>query len=121
MAAMFIPVLVSGSDAIWQAKVPPALQGRVFSARYWLGEIIMPVGYLITGPLADHVFEPAMQPGGPLVPVFGWLVGVGPGAGMGLMFIVTGTLGTLLGLGGYLLPALRYVEDHLPDHDQAVP
>jgi DHA3 family macrolide efflux protein-like MFS transporter len=117
IAAAFIPVLVSGADAIWQAKVPPEVQGRVFSARSWLGKLAMPFGYLISGPLADRVFEPALMSGGRLALLFGGLVGTGPGAGMGLMFIFTGVIGSLLSAGGYLFPALRHVEDDLPDHD----
>jgi len=119
MSAAFIPVLVSGADAIWQAKVPPDVQGRVFSARSWLGQLANPIGYLISGPLADRVFEPALMSGGRLAPLFGGLVGIGPGAGMGLMFIFTGVIGSLLSAGGYLFPALRHVEDDLPDHDHA--
>ena len=75
------------------------------------------VGFLLAGPLADWLFEPAMQPGGAWVATFGWLVGAGPGAGMGLMFVGTALLGATVSLGGYLLPAVRNVERDLPDHD----
>lgn len=118
LAAAFIPILVGANQAICQAKVPPALQGRVLNAADWIGQAMMPLGYLATGPLADRVLEPAMQPGGALVDTFGGLVGVGPGAGMALLFLLTGTMGVLTGLGGYLIPALRSVEDRLPDHDE---
>ncbi|HNR50504.1 MAG TPA: hypothetical protein PKI80_02875, partial [Deltaproteobacteria bacterium] len=43
--------------------------------------------YLLAGYLADHLLEPAMMPGGSLAPVFGPLVGTGPGAGMAVMFL----------------------------------
>jgi DHA3 family macrolide efflux protein-like MFS transporter len=36
---------------------------------------------------------------------------------MALMFIITGILGTLVGLGGYAFPAVRNAEDILPDYD----
>ena len=38
---------------------------------------------------------------------------------MGLMFVFTGILGALIGLSGYLFPAVRNAEDLLPDHDAA--
>ena len=44
-------------------------------------------------------------------------VGTGSGAGMGLMFVISGILGIGVGLGGYLFPAVRNVERILPDHD----
>ncbi len=72
------------------------------------------------GPLADSVFEPAMMPGGSWEPLFGWLVGSGPGAGMSLMFVIAGALGMLVGLAGYAFPFVRNVEDLLPDHSVEV-
>lgn len=75
---------------------------------------------LIAGPLADRVFEPALSPTGSLAPVFGTFVGVGPGSGMGLMFVITGILAALTGLVGYSFPVIRNAEDILPDHDAQI-
>jgi hypothetical protein len=121
VAAFFLPFIYAANRAIWQAKVPPHLQGRVFSVQLMLQRATMPVGYLVAGPLADHVFEPAMTPGGVLAPVFGHLVGTGPGAGMALMFAGTAILGTAMCVTGYAFRAIREVEDDLPDHDAALP
>ncbi len=122
LAAFFIPPITGSSLAIWQAKVPPGMQGRVFAVQNMVGEALRPLGYLLAGPLADRLFEPVMLSGGSLAPLFGGLLGTGPGAGMALMFLFTGVTGTLLHLGGYLVPALRHVEADLPDHDAwAVP
>jgi hypothetical protein len=82
-----------------------------------LQQATMPLGYLLAGPLADHLFEPAMASGGRLTDTFGWLVGSGPGAGIGLMFLCTSVLGTAMSLSGYLFQAVRNVEDDLPDYD----
>lgn len=71
----------------------------------------MPLGYLLAGGLADRVFEPAMAAGGNLAGVFGALVGTGPGAGMGLMFVCTCVLGLATSLSGFLIPAVRRVEE----------
>ncbi len=116
--SFFIPILVSGDRAIWQAKVAPDVQGRVFAVNGMLRTAMMPLGYLLAGPLADRVFEPAMAAGGSLAGVFGGIVGVGPGAGMGLMFLCTCIIGTLFCLSGYLYRPLRRVEDDLPDYDE---
>lgn len=111
----------ASNQAIWQSKVPPELQGRVFSARMLIAQISTPVSTLIAGPLADYVFEPAMMEGGSLAGTFGWLVGTGPGAGMGLMFVIAGLLVTLVAVVGYLTPAVRNVETIIPDHEYAAP
>lgn len=118
VAAFFIPLLVSGERAIWQSKVPPDVQGRVFAARDMLRTAMAPIGYLLAGPLADRVLEPAMAVGGNLSGSFGWLVGTGPGAGMALMFVGTAALGTLISASGYLFRSIRCIEDELPDYDR---
>lgn len=111
----------ASNQAIWQSKVPPELQGRVFSARSLIAQISTPLTMLIAGPLADYVFEPAMREGGALTGIFGGVVGVGPGAGMGLMFVFTGLFTGLVAVIGYLTPAVRNVETIIPDHQQAQP
>jgi len=115
---LFVNPITNGcSQAIWQSKVPPELQGRVFSTRALLAQASQPVALFIAGPLADRVMEPAMAVGGSLASVFGWLVGTGPGAGMALIFVFAGLVGAATGLGGFLFDAVRNVEDILPDHD----
>jgi MFS family permease len=116
LAAVFIPFITSAERAIWQSKVAPGVQGRVFSTKGMFQQATLPIGYLLAGPLADWVFEPAMAVGGSLSDVFGWLVGTGPGAGMGLMFACTSILGTAMSLSGYLFRSVRNVEMDLPDH-----
>jgi DHA3 family macrolide efflux protein-like MFS transporter len=116
-----VVTLVNGSNqAIWMAKVSPDVQGRVFSARRLIAWLANPLAALIAGPMADYVLEPRMMAGGDWATVFGGLVGTGPGAGMGLMFIFTALAGLLTMLGAYLIPMVRAVEDILPDHEAQV-
>jgi len=116
--AFFVPVINGSNQAIWQSKVAPDVQGRVFSIRRLIAWFVNPLSMLIAGPLADVVLEPAMQTGGSLTGALGWLVGTGPGAGMALIFVFAGGLATLTCLGGYLSRKVRDAETLLPDHDQ---
>ncbi len=115
-ATIFVPIIVGSKQTIWQSKVPPELQGRVFAARGAVEQLAMPIGYLVAGPLADKLLEPAMRPGGALAAVFGGLLGTGPGAGMAFMFMCTSIAGTIICLSGYLFRNVREVESDLPDH-----
>jgi len=117
LLAFFSPFINGSNQAIWQAKVSPDVQGRVFATRATIAWLVMPLGQLLAGPLADRVLEPAMVQGGSLAAAFGWLVGSGAGAGMGLQFAITGLLAALAGVGGYLFSVVRNAEDILPDHD----
>ncbi len=58
-----------------------------------------------------------MRTGGSLTGTFGWLVGTGPGSGIALIFVFSGLMAMLVGLGGYAIPAIREAETRLPDHD----
>ena len=115
-----IPMLNGSSQAIWQAKVPPDVQGRVFATRRLIAMLVSPLARLISGPLADNVFEPAMQSSGAMAPIFASLVGTGSGAGIGLMFVICGIFALAVPLIGYMIPLIRNVEDILPDHDTIV-
>jgi len=118
--AAWINVYINASNqSIWQAKVPPDLQGRVFSARRMIAQVVGPLGILLAGLLADRVFEPALREGGSLVSSFGWLVGVGPGAGMALLTVICGLLIMIISAISYRVYAIRNAEDILPDHDVA--
>ena len=112
----FIPVLNGSNQAIWQAKVAPDVQGRVFATRRLIAQITAPLAMLTAGPLVDRLFEPAMQAGSRWAGLFGWLVGVGPGAGMGLLFVITSLIGAFAALLGYTIPAVRNIETILPDY-----
>ncbi len=112
------PVINGSNQAIWQSKVSPDLQGRVFSARRLIAWFTNPIAPIIGGTLADFVLEPAMRSNSALSASFGWLVGTGPGAGMGLLMIFCGLLISLIGIGGYFIPAISEAEKLLPDYDQ---
>ncbi|NWF69535.1 MAG: MFS transporter [Chloroflexi bacterium] len=114
---VFIPMLVAANDTIWRSKVPSEAQGRVFATTYLLMDIGEPLATLTGGLLVDSVFEPALRPGGSLAPLFGGLVGTGPGAGMGLVLLLCGVLSASAGVWGYLFRPVRAVETLLPDYD----
>lgn len=118
--AFFVPIINASNQSIWQAKVEPDVQGRVFSTRRLIAWLILPFAQLVAGPLADQVFEPALQEGGRLADTFGWLVGTGDGAGMALILVFCGICGACVGASGYLIRTIRSAEDILPDHDAAI-
>jgi DHA3 family macrolide efflux protein-like MFS transporter len=105
LESLFIPVLNGSNQAIWQAKVPLAVQGKVFAARRMIAWCANPLAMLLAGPLADRVFGPRY----------------GQGEGIALMLLLFGSLGVFWGLSGYLLPKVREAESLLPDakEDQA--
>lgn len=111
-----VPIASGLSQAIFQAKVAPDVQGRVFAIRSLISRSIMPLAFLLAGPLADRVFEPLMRPGGALAEsLAGMLLGVGPGRGIGLMFVISGILLMVATTFAFLNPRIRNLESELPD------
>ncbi len=114
-AHLTIAIISGSNQAIWQSKVAPDVQGRVFAMQQMIARSASPLAYLLAGPLADKVFEPLLAANGLLAESIGPIVGVGPGRGIGLLFIVMGIIKVMVALGGYLYPHIRLVEDELPD------
>jgi hypothetical protein len=112
----FLPLANASLQSIWQSKTPPDVQGRVFAARRLIAQGSLPLAMLVAGPLSDRFAEPALAADGSLAPLFGGLVGTGPGAGMSLIVFFAGVVGiTFPFLAGYGIPAVRNLEDIIPD------
>ncbi|WP_293017300.1 MULTISPECIES: hypothetical protein [unclassified Moorena] len=109
------PIIFSCSQVIWQQKVPPELQGRVFALRRMVARSCIPLAALIAGPLDELVFEPLMAVNGQLANSLGKIIGTGTGRGIDLIFIVVGILIVMITIGAYQYPRLRFIEDELPD------
>lgn len=108
--------IVNGtSQALWHTKVAPDMQGRVFSVRRLLAQFAAPVSYLLAGPLADNVFEPALSEGGALAGSVGEIIGTGPGRGIGFLFVLMGIGTVLVALAAYGRLHIRNLEYELPD------
>ncbi|HET9590589.1 MAG TPA: MFS transporter [Anaerolineales bacterium] len=117
LSAFVVPLVNASNQAIWQSKVAPDLQGRVFSARRLIAWFTNPISPIIAGTLADFVLEPAARAGTGLPRMFSWLVGTGPGSGMGLLIVLCGFAAALVGIIGYFIDPVVHAETRLPDHD----
>ena len=116
LTMLFMPILNGSNQAIWQAKVPPDVQGRVFAVRRLIAQISSPLAILLVGPLADKLFEPRLAVGGAWTHTWSPLVGSGPGAGIAMIMIISGIVGVVAALCGYLFSAVRNAETLIPDH-----
>lgn len=83
-------LLFSCNQAVWQALVPAASQGRVFGMRSVVTSWSFPLAQSAAGPLADRVFGPLLLTGGAFAGSLGRVLGTGPTRGIGLLFVVFG-------------------------------
>lgn len=113
----FTPFLNGGNQAIWQAKVAPDIQGRVFAARRLIAQVSAPVGMILGGLLADRIFGPMMMdPASRGAQIFSPVFGTGPGAGIAVLIFLIGIFEGVVGMSGYMIGVIRDAETILPDH-----
>jgi MFS family permease len=118
LLAFFMPTVNGSNQALWQKKVPPEQQGRVFAVRRFIAQITIPISMGLSGWMADSVFEPAFaSPTGWGSRLFGGVFGTGPGSGMSMMIALSGLLVTAVGVLGLFSRDIRQIETRLPDCD----
>lgn len=118
VAVMFsIPVVVISIEAIWLSKVPPTFIGRVKGVTSAFEAMAATVVLLVTGGLADGVFEPLLSQRGRLAPTVGAVLGVGPGRGVALMLMIVGLASLGLVIRAARSPTVRMLESAVPDID----
>ena len=92
---------------ILREKVPPEMQGRVFSAKDTLQNCSIPLGLFLGGILADYAFEPLMAANSPLQKALSQLFGSGRGSGIAVMFFCVGILGIIISLSRLKKPVYK--------------
>jgi MFS transporter, DHA3 family, macrolide efflux protein len=97
------PVSAGCHHSLLQRELDPAIHGRVFAILNAATSVALMLGYVGTGPLVDHFFEPMMAADGFLASSLGSVIGVGKGRGAGLVFVLMGSA-SLLAVG---ITALR--------------
>ncbi|UMR29753.1 MFS transporter [Massilia sp. MB5] len=103
------PLMNASSQTIWQAEVPPAIQGRVFAIRKMIAWGLNPLAILLSVPLAAGLFQPMLGQG---LPVRLW--GDGAAGPLGMMTSACGLLCLLWSLTVLLLGKLK-IEQRIPD------
>ena len=78
-----LPFMNSCADVLVRVSVPNELQGRVWG-------LISLTAYIISGIMADYIFEPMFNKNGILVENIGIIIGTGKGRGIGFMLILSG-------------------------------
>lgn len=103
-----IPLMNANMDVIFRTKIPPEMQGRVYSARNTFQFFTIPMGFFLGGLLVDEVFEPFManNTSGFLAALFG----KEKGAGAAMLFFVIGLAGVAICLIFRRVRAIREID-----------
>ena len=85
-----LPFMNSCADVLVRVSIPNELQGRVWGLISLITQIGTVIAYIISGVMADYIFEPMFNKNGILVENIGMIIGTGKGRGIGFMLILSG-------------------------------
>ncbi|MFB9443510.1 amino acid adenylation domain-containing protein [Dactylosporangium vinaceum] len=100
---------------IVQVKVPQRFHGRVFALNTLLAWSTIPLAWGVVVPFGSRLFEPLLRPDGPLAGTVGAVIGVGPGRGTALMYVVCAAAMGLIVLAAFRIRAIARFDDRVPD------
>jgi len=98
----------SSSQAIWQSKVKPEQQGRVFAARRVIAQLVGVIPMIASGPIVDHILGPFVD----YKIVLNALFGIERAGAMSMLAAISGILTVIMILIFYSVPMLMHVEDY---------
>ena len=85
-----LPFMNSCADVLVRVSIPNELQGRVWGLISLITQMGTVIAYIISGVMADYIFEPMFNKNGLLVKNIGMIIGTGKGRGIGFMLILSG-------------------------------
>ena len=85
-----LPFMNSCADVLVRVSVPNELQGRVWGLISLITQMGTVTAYIISGVMADYIFEPMFNKNGILLENIGMIIGTGKGRGIGFMLILSG-------------------------------
>jgi MFS family permease len=113
--ALWLTVVNGIYATIVQVKVAQRFHGRVFAVNTLIAWSTLPIGWGLVAPYGARLFNPLMVRGGALSAAFGPVLGVGPGRGIGLMYLLFAVAMALLVLIALRTPVLARFDEQVPD------
>lgn len=107
----WLAIMNAHLTAVMRAHVPIDMQGRVFSAKDTVQNCTIPLGLLLGGILADHVFEPFVAKNSNVQQTLAAFFGEGLGSGIAVLFFIVGIFGTLISLSRLRKPIYRVFDE----------
>lgn len=109
---LVLPFVNTCLDVLVRRNVENYMQGRIWSIVSLISQLGMAIAFGIAGYLADHIFNPLLQPTGKLASSLGIVIGTGAGRGIGLIFIVSGLLVAIIAIVIGKIRMLRKLDNY---------
>lgn len=116
-----LPPVNAGIEVLMRKSIPNETQGRVWGLLGMISQVGYIIAYIVSGPLADYIFNPLLCKGGILSSSVGRLIGVGPARGIGLLFLISGILIILISCMISRVKSIRKLENkHVEQEGESI-
>lgn len=110
MMFVFLPFVQIGAEVLIRKNLANEVQGRAFGLISFITQMGYIFAYILSGLLADYVFEPFMKGTSPLVVNIGNVIGTGNGRGIALLILIAGLLLAVVGIVVSMLKSVKALE-----------
>jgi MFS transporter, DHA3 family, macrolide efflux protein len=110
---VFMPAIQVGAEVLIRKNLDNEVQGRAFGLIGFITQMGYILAYMISGVLADYVFEPFMKGNSLLAIKVGNLIGHGIGRGIALLLLISGMALLLLGIIVSKLKSVKRLERNM--------
>lgn len=110
MMFVFLPFVQIGAEVLIRKNLANEVQGRAFGLISFITQMGYIFAYILSGLLADYVFEPFMKGTSPLAVNIGNVIGTGNGRGIALLILIAGLLLAVVGIVVSMLKSIKALE-----------
>jgi len=110
MMFVFMPAVQIGAEVLIRRNLPNEIQGRAFGLISFVTQLGYIFAYILSGVLADYVFEPFMSGGSLPAVKIGNVIGIGAGRGIALLILLAGIALAAVGIVVSRLESVRTLE-----------
>jgi len=110
MMFVFLPFVQIGAEVLIRKNLANEVQGRAFGLISFITQMGYIFAYILSGVLADYVFEPFMLGSSPMALKAGILIGTGDGRGIALLILIAGLLLAVVGIIVFRLKSIKTLE-----------
>nr|WP_300091653.1 MFS transporter [Sedimentibacter sp.] len=111
MMFVFLPSVQIGAEVLIRKNLPNEVQGRAFGLISFISQMGYIFAYVLSGVLADYVFEPFMKGTSPLAVNIGNVIGTGTGRGIALLIFIAGLTLAAVGIVVSTLKSVKTLEE----------
>ncbi|MBU7006059.1 MFS transporter [Phosphitispora fastidiosa] len=98
MMFAFMPAVQIGAEVLIRKNLANEVQGRAFGLISFITQMGYIFAYVLSGTLADYVFEPFMRGNSLLAINIGKVIGAGAGRGIALLILMAGMVLAIVGI-----------------------